>query len=67
MPKYNHAYTVAFSLESDHPEGEDVTADMIRVALLRRIADLDEHGELVEAVGGPFDSYEKAPAVTGGV
>lgn len=59
MPKYNHAYTVAFSLDSDHPDGEDVTPDMLRTALLKRMVDLDENREWEEAVGAPFDSYEK--------
>lgn len=58
MPRYNHAYTVAFSLNSDHPDGEDVTPEMLRVALLRRIIQLDEDGEWEEAVGAPYDTYE---------
>lgn len=59
---YNHAVTIAFSVVSEHPTGEDFTAAMLRDALIRRIADLDAsvgHQEWFEAVGGPFDTYEE--------
>lgn len=58
MPRYNHAFSVAFSLESKDKAGEDVTAQMLRTALLRRIDDLDIGDEWVEATGAPFDTYE---------
>ena len=35
--KYNHAYDIAFSLESNHEFGEDVTPVMYETALLNRI------------------------------
>ena len=43
--KYNHAYDIAFSLESNHEFGEDVTPGMLRTALLNRIKDLDDANE----------------------
>lgn len=61
MPKYSHVYSVAFSLESDHAEGEDVTPEMLRAALMKRVSDLDAHGEWEEAVGCPIDSCESIP------
>ena len=59
MPRYNHAYDMAFSLVSNDPEGLDVTPAMLRAALLRRIADLDANDQWEEAVGAPFDTYEE--------
>lgn len=61
--KFNHAYSIGFSLESSHPKGEDVTPDMLRAALEKRIADLnatdDGKGiEWLEACGAPWDTYE---------
>lgn len=58
MPRYNHGYTLAFSVESKDPKGEDVSPQMLRAALLRRIDDLDIGDEWVEATGAPFDTYE---------
>jgi hypothetical protein len=49
MTKYNHMYSVAFSLESERAEGADVTPDMLRTALLRRCVSLDDHKDWLEA------------------
>ena len=56
---YNHAFTIAFSLTTPAScEGEDYPAPgEIREALYRRIKDLDDDAELMEAIGTPFDSY----------
>lgn len=44
---YSHQYCVAFTVNSStHPEGDDVTADQMRVALEQRIADIDSEGDL---------------------
>mgnify|MGYP007135081995 CR=1 FL=1 len=62
MTTYNHAYTIAFEVAgSKDPDGEDVTADVLKVALLKRIEDMDSSGDLewLEAVGAPFDSHEE--------
>ncbi len=57
--KYNHAYTIAFSLESNHPTGDDVTPDMFRTALLNRVKDLDSSNEWGEVASEyPYDTYE---------
>ena len=58
--KYNHAVDIAFSLVSNHPEGEDITGDMIRTALWNRIRDLDDSDEWEEIAANtvPFDTYE---------
>lgn len=57
MPKFNHTYTVAFSLISETSDGSDVTPLMMRTALLKRIQDLDQACEWEEALGTPFDTY----------
>ena len=60
MPKYDHAYSISFSLESNHPTGDDVTNGMIARALLSRINDCLNHSdsELIECVGHPYDTYK---------
>ena len=58
MPVFNHAYSIAFEVLSSHPEGEDVTADMLRAALLRRVANLNAN-EWLEACGTPYDTHEE--------
>ena len=59
-PKFNHAFMIGFSLVSQDPKGEDVTAEMFRAALQKRIEDLDSEGDLAwyEASDAPFDTYE---------
>lgn len=57
MPRYGHMFNVAFSLDSDHPEADDVTPAMLRAALVSRIDDLDEDAEWLHACGlcGTFE------------
>lgn len=45
MPKYSHVFSIAFTVNSDHPL-DAVTADEMRAALERRIADIDSEGDL---------------------
>lgn len=55
---YNHAFTVAFEVRgSTDPNGEDVTAKQLHDALRTRIIDLMAAGEMLEAVGIPFNTY----------
>ena len=46
MPKFNHAFTLAFSVETDH-EAEHVTAEEMLIGLLVRIAHLQADGEMM--------------------
>ncbi|MGW8138491.1 hypothetical protein ACWGNZ_23130 (plasmid) [Sphingomonas zeae] len=57
MARYNHAYTLAFSLVSNDDKGHDVDARQLKAALLARIEDLDTEDTWIEATGAPFDSY----------
>jgi hypothetical protein len=57
MPRYNHLFAAAFTVESDDCDAEDVTPDMLRAALLRRIEALDIENGWVEACG-LCDTYE---------
>lgn len=65
MPRYNHMYTIAFTVISEQEDGSDVTANHLRAGLLTRIVSLDDtlgqfnrvDGEWIEAVGAPHDSY----------
>ena len=56
MPKFNHAYDFAFEVISERDDAEDVTAPMLRAALLERVNRLTDE-ELLEAASW-FDSYE---------
>lgn len=53
--KFNHAYDFAFEVISDQEDAEDVTAAMLRAALLERVNRLTD-SELMEAAGC-FDSF----------
>jgi hypothetical protein len=61
-PTYNHLYTLAFSVVSQHPKGEDVTPSMFRDAIVDRMADLDCADEWEEAIGPPHDTYKEESA-----
>ena len=54
---YNHAYDIAFSIETSDPSGGTTTGPQFREAVQRRLAALSDD-ELIEAVGLPFDSYK---------
>lgn len=60
--KYNHAFSIGFGLISEHPTGDDVTAEQLLEALISRAKSAYESGELLEAVGCPFDTYEEEQA-----
>ena len=57
MKKYNHAFTVAFTVVTTN-EADKVTEKELLAGLTRRLADLIEHDEIIEAVGMPYDTYE---------
>lgn len=57
-PRFNHAYSFAFEVISNDDRGEDVTADMLRSALMARLNRLDED-EMIEACGCPWDTFEQ--------
>jgi hypothetical protein len=57
MPKYNHAYDIAFEVISERDDAEDVTPAMIRTALLERINRLTD-AELIDAASW-YDSCEE--------
>ena len=64
MARFNHAYTVAFEVISYREDASDVTPQMLKDALLKRIADLDasyfpgkgQGWEWPDAVGAPYES-----------
>lgn len=56
MKKFNHAYDFAFEVISARDDAEDVTAAMLRAALLERVNRLTD-AELHEACGW-YDSFE---------
>jgi len=55
--KYNHAYSFGFSLYSNDPAGEDITAKQARAAIIEYLEQLSDD-ELLENLGCPFDTYE---------
>ena len=58
--KYNHAYTFAFTIDNSiDPTGEDVTAEMFRAAVVKRVHDLDAANEWDQAMcDKPFNTIE---------
>ena len=55
--KYNHAFTLGFSLESNMDNADDVTPSQVRTAIQSSLDRLSDT-ELMENVGYPFDTYE---------
>jgi hypothetical protein len=60
--KYNHAFTLGFSLESNMDNADDVTASQARTAILEFLDRLSDT-ELMENIGYPYDTYEIEEAV----
>mgnify|MGYP000577908318 CR=1 FL=1 len=55
--KFNHAFDLAFEVISNQEDGEDVTPEMLKEGLLKRIENMDLANEWLEACGGPFDTH----------
>jgi hypothetical protein len=58
--RYNHALTIAFTVVSEHPLGEDITNQQIYRGILNRLVDLmgsSNQYEIQEAVQPPYDTY----------
>lgn len=64
MPKFNHMYTIAFTVDSFRKDAEDVTAAMLTAAILKRVSEIivpqpnNPTPEIIEACGGPDDTYQ---------
>lgn len=60
MTTYNHAFSLAFEIGgSTDPDGGDITAEMIRKAITRRITEISDDELVLEAVGCPWDTHEE--------
>jgi hypothetical protein len=55
--KYNHACDIAFEVISNNEHGKDLTPDMYRIALKKRIDELDRTNTWDEAIS-IFDTHE---------
>jgi len=55
-PKFNHAYDFAVEICSNDEEAEDVTGQMLRSAILKRLQELDDD-QLLQACKC-FDTYD---------
>ncbi len=62
MSKFNHAFDIAFEVISEKENGSDVTGEMLREGLERRMAELDSSGDIAwgQAVDR-FDTFEEEP------
>ena len=56
MPKYNHMFDIAFTLESADVDAKDVTPAMLKAALLQRIECMEDSEWL--GATALCDSYE---------
>jgi len=55
--KYSHACDIAFEVKSNSKHGEDITPDMYRIAIKKRVDELDRTNTWDEAIG-IFDTTE---------
>ena len=60
MKTFNHAFDIAFEVVSSEEDGSDVTPEMFRSAIEKRMNDLDRFDAWEEAIGAPFDTYPQA-------
>jgi len=58
MKRYNHAYTIAFEVITEH-DSKNVTKEELIVGLLRRVANVIENDEILDATDAPYDSFEE--------
>ena len=60
MTTYNHAFDIAFEIPaSTSATGEDITPEQMAAAIISRVEALLSSGEMLEAVGCSFDTYEE--------
>ena len=62
MSTYNCAFTIAFEVSGcKEPDGSDLTPAQLATAIQQRVLRIMRHdpAELLEAVGGAFDSFEE--------
>ncbi len=55
--KYNHMYTIAFSINSNQEDGQDISSAQMLEAIINRAQQAHRDGELLEATGAPEDTY----------
>lgn len=56
--KYNHAFDIAFKVESYKEEGHEVSKDELLAGLMKRIVSLMENGDEIKHAVDCFDTYE---------
>jgi len=57
MTNYSHACDLAFEVVSQHKDGEDITPAMFRLAIIKRINDIDRTDSWDQTVN-IFDTYD---------
>lgn len=58
MPKYNHLFSIAFSVVSNEEDASDVTDTMLHRAIAKRLYDLQGEFDMVNACNNEQDTYE---------
>ena len=56
--RYSHMFCIAYTVLSDHKEGEDITPEQHAAAIRARVDQCLKHDEMIEAVGCPVDTYD---------
>ena len=56
MAKFSHLFAIGFSIVSDEEDGSDVTPEMFRDALVKRVRELEQYNEWLEALGPPEET-----------
>jgi len=56
MTNYSHGCDLAFEVVSQHKDGEDITPAMFRLAIIKRINDIDRTDSWDQTIN-IFDTY----------
>ena len=59
MATYTHAYAITFEIDSQTEDASDVTLQQLAAAIRERVGSCVDHGNLLDAVGAPYDTFEK--------
>ena len=53
MKKYTHYFTIMYTIQSDDAEAGDIAPEMHVTRIVKRITNLYDNNELIEAAGVP--------------
>ena len=57
--RFSHQFVICYSIESDDRDGEDITPEQHRDAIIARVHQAMRDDEMLEAVGPPADTLDR--------